>query len=91
MNVTVHEPDDDSVQVAPTVPTAVLDEVKLTLPVGMCEAVVVSATVAVHVEVPPGGIELGLQETVVDVLSFGAATVIVLEVPELVLWDESPP
>ena len=80
---------DDSVQLAPTVPTAVFDEVKLTVPVGVLEAVVVSVTVAVHVDVPPGAIELGVQATAVEVLSL--ATVIVFDVPVLVLCVESPP
>jgi hypothetical protein len=80
---------EDRVQLAPTVPIAVLDEVKLTEPDGTFDGVVVSVTVTVHVEVPPGRIVLGLQETLVDALSF--VTVIVPEVPELPLWVESPP
>jgi hypothetical protein len=55
----------------------VLDDVKLTEPVGVLAGVVVSVTVAVQVEVPPGRIVAGLQATAVDVLSF--ATVIVLD------------
>jgi hypothetical protein len=86
--VTVQLPD-ERVQLAPTVPTAVLDEVKLTEPEGTFDGVVVSVTVTVHVEVPPGRIVLGPQETLVDVLSF--VTVIVPEVPELPLWVVSPP
>ncbi len=56
---------------------------KLTEPVAILEAVVVSVTVAVHVEVPPMLIEAGAQDTAVVVLSF--TTVIVPDVPELVL------
>ena len=44
---------------------------KLTVPVGVLEAVVVSTTVTVQVEVWPARIELGLQATAVDVLSLG--------------------
>ena len=91
VNVTVHEPD-VKVQLAPTVPTAVFEDVKLTVPVGVLDAVVVSVTVTVQVEVPPGAIEPGLQETPVVVLSLlGAVTVIELDVPELVLCVPSPP
>ena len=79
---------DTKLQLAPTVPTAVLDETKLTEPVAVFDAVVVSVTVAVQVETPPMLIEAGLQTTAVEVLSF--TTVIVPEVPELPLWDESP-
>jgi hypothetical protein len=39
------------VQLAPTVPTAVLDETKVTVPVGAVGVGEVSVTVAVHVEV----------------------------------------
>lgn len=80
--VTVQLPD-DSAQLAPTVPTAELDDVKLTEPVGIFDGVVVSATVTVQVEVPPGMIVLGVHETVVKVLSF--VTVIMPEVPVLPL------
>jgi len=59
----------DKLQLAPTVPTPVFDETKPTLPVGALAGVVVSATVAVHVEVAPGRIVLGVQATLVDVLS----------------------
>ena len=91
VNVVVQWPD-DRVQLAPTVPTAVFEEVKLTVPVGVLEAVVVSVAVAVQVEVPPGATELGVHETVVDVLSLvGAVTVMALEVPLLPLWVPSPP
>jgi hypothetical protein len=57
-----------------------LDEVKLTVPVGMFDATLVSVTVAVQVEVPPTTIDARLQATLVDVLSL---TVIELDVPEL--------
>jgi hypothetical protein len=65
--------------------------VKLTIPVGVFDGVVVSATVAVQVEVPVGTIVAGLQATVVVVASF-AVTVMVLDavgVPGL--WAVSPP
>jgi hypothetical protein len=71
----------DKAQLAATVPTAVFEDTKFTLPVAVREAVVVSVTVAVHVEVPPMLIEARLQTTAVDVLS--ATTVIVFDVPEL--------
>ncbi len=76
----------DNVQLAPAVPTPAFDETKLTLPVGALAAIVVSATVAVQVEVPDGIIVLGLQATPVDVLSFPVAvTVMVAAVLVLVL------
>ena len=50
-------------------PTAVLDEVKLTLPVGTFAGVGVSVTVAVQVEVPPMLMLAGVQVTDVEVLS----------------------
>ncbi len=56
-------------QLAPTVPTAVLDDVKVTEPVGVLAAFVVSVTVAVQVDVPPMLMLAGAQETLVDVLS----------------------
>ena len=71
----------DKMQLAATVPTAVFEDTKFTLPVAVREAVVVSVTIAVHEEVPPMLIETGAQLTAVDVLSF--TTVILLEVPEL--------
>ena len=61
---------DARVQLATTVPTAVFDETKFTLPVGIFAAVVVSVTVAVHVEGLPMLTLAGAQATVVDVLSF---------------------
>jgi hypothetical protein len=85
VNVTVQLPD-DRVQLAPTVPTVVSDEVKITVPDGVFVGVVVSETVAAQVEVPPMLIEDGVQDTEVEVLSRGAGvTVIVPEVPELPL------
>ena len=68
VKVVAHFPE-DRVQLAPTVPTAVSEDVKLTVPVGVFEAVVVSVTVAVQVEVALGAIVLGLQATTVEVLS----------------------
>ena len=82
VKLTVQVPAAVKVQLAPTVPTAVLDEVNETVPVGVLDGVVESVTVAVQVDVPPGRIVAGLQETAVAVTSF--ATVIVLEVPVLV-------
>src|SRR2546426_8525381 len=77
------------VQLALTVPTAVLDDTKLTEPVGVFAALVVSVTVAVQVEVPPTRILFGLQTTPVEVLSL--FTVIMFEaVGPLPLWFASP-
>jgi hypothetical protein len=87
VNVTEQLPDTRT-QLAPTVPTGVSDETKLTAPVGVFAAFVISVTVAAQIEVPPMLIEAGLQNTAVDVLSI--ATVIVLDVPELLLKFESP-
>ena len=92
--MTEQVPADDKLQllalreppVAPSVKT------KFTLPPGMLEAVIVSVTVAVTVATQSGVPSAILQvtgPTLVDVLSF--ATVIVLDVPELVLSFESPP
>ncbi len=69
-------------QLAATVPTAVLDDVKVTEPVGVLAAFVVSVTVAVQVDVPPMLMLAATQETPVVVLSL--KTVIVFEVPMLV-------
>jgi hypothetical protein len=69
VKVTEHLPD-DRVQLAPTVPIAVLDDVKLAEPVGVLEAVVVSVTVAVQVEEALGRIVPGVQVMAVEVLSF---------------------
>ena len=58
VKVTVQLPD-TRVQLAPIVATAVFDEVKLTVPVGVLDGFVVSETVAVTVAVqlvPPFGI-----------------------------------
>jgi hypothetical protein len=83
---------DDRVQLIPTVPIVVLVERKLTDPDGVFDGLVVSATVTVQVEVLPILIEVGLQTTLVEVLSGAAGvTVIVPEAPELPLWVESPP
>ena len=71
VKVTVQLPP-DNMQLAPTVPTAVLDDVKPTVPVAVFAGVVVSVTVAVQVEVAPGTIVAGLQVTPVDVLSSAA-------------------
>ena len=91
VNVTEHVPD-VNVQLAPTVPTAVLDEVKLTLPPGTLCAFVVSATATAHVEVAPGLIMLGLHVTLVEVLSFADfVTVTVAAELVLVLCVPSPP
>ena len=57
------------VQLAPTVPTVVSDDVKLTLPDGIFEAVVVSVTATEQDEVPVGTMEAGVQLTLVEVLS----------------------
>src|SRR5207249_10937949 len=77
VKVTVQVPDAPRVQLAPTVPTAVFDDVKLTVPVAVLAAFVVSVTVAVHVDVPPMLIDRGAEDTAVVVLSL--FTVIVLE------------
>ncbi len=83
VNAAVHLPD-DSVQLAPTVPTEVFEDTKLTVPPGVFDAVVVSVTVAVQVEVPVGTMVLGLQATAVDVLSL-LVTVTVTVAAELLL------
>jgi hypothetical protein len=74
-----------NIQLAPTVPTAVFDDVKLTEPVGVFAAFVVSITVAIQVVVPPTAIVVGgvPQTTAVEVLSGTIATVIVFDVPIL--------
>ncbi len=58
-----------SVQLVPTVPTVVLEDVKLTVPVGVFAAFVVSVTVAVQVDVPPTLMLAGLHATPVEVMS----------------------
>lgn len=77
VRVTVHVPA-LNVQAAPTVAAAVFDEVKVTLPPGTFEGVVVSETVTVQVEVPVGTIETGLQATLVDVLSLLVAVIVIV-------------
>ena len=69
MNITEQLPVESRVQLAPTVPTVVSDEVKLTLPDGIFEAVVVSVTATEQDEVPVGTMEAGVQLTLVEVLS----------------------
>ena len=64
----------DKAQLATTVPTLVLDEVKLTDPVGVLAEFVVSATVTLQEPVVPASND-PMQATVVDVLSSGAAMV----------------
>jgi len=68
VKVAVHVPE-ARVQLGLTVPTAVFDDVKVTVPVDVLEGVVPSLTVAAQVEVPPGRIGVGLQATVVAVVS----------------------
>jgi hypothetical protein len=91
VNVTVHLPE-DRVQLAVTVPIEVLEERKPTVPPGIFDAVVVSTTVTVQVEVPVGTIVLGLQAIAMDVLSLPVAVTVTVA-PELVLvlWVASPP
>ena len=60
----------DKVQLEAMVPTPALDDVKLTVPVGVFEALVVSGTVAVQVDAPPIVRVLGLHETLEEVASF---------------------
>ena len=83
VKVAMHLPD-DKVQLAPTVPTDVFEDTKLTEPLGVFEGVVVSVTVAVQAEAPVGKIVLGLQVTAVAVLSL-LVTVTVTVATELVL------
>ena len=64
-----------SVQLVPTVPTEVSDEVKLTVALGVLSVFVMSVTVTVHVDVSVAVIVLGVQETLVDVVSFDDACV----------------
>ncbi len=68
MKVTVQLPDVKE-QLAPTVPTAVFDDVKVTEPVAVLAAFVVSVTVALQLDVPPMLMLAATQETLVDVLS----------------------
>ena len=60
----------DKVQLEAIVPTPGFDDVKLTVPVGVFEALVVSGTVAVQVDAPPIVRVLGLHEMLEDVASF---------------------
>jgi len=83
VKVTVHLPDDRA-QLAPTVPTDVFEDTKLTVPPGVFDMDVVSVTVAVQVEVPVGAIVPGLQATAVDVLSLLVAVTVTVAT-ELVL------
>ena len=71
VKVTEQLPAVDNIQLAPTVPTALLDDVKVTIPVGVLVGVVVSVTVPLQLVVPPGTIVGGAvpQATLVDVLS----------------------
>jgi len=91
VKVTVQVPVPPSVQLAATVPTAVFDDVNVTVPLGvMAVPTSVSVTVAVQVEPPPMLMLDGAQETPVDVDRL--FTVIVFEVVgPLPLWLESPP
>ncbi len=82
VKATVHLPD-DKMQLAPTVPTVVSDDVKLTVPVGVLDAVVVSVTVTVQVEVAPGRIVLGLHATLVDVVSLPVTVTVIVADPLL--------
>jgi hypothetical protein len=60
----------DKVQLEAMVPTPGFDDVKLTVPVGVFEALVVSGTVAVQIDAPPIVSVLGLHEILEDVASF---------------------
>ncbi len=77
-NVTAQDPVKDKVQVVelkdpPVVPAA---KVNVTTPEGMFEGVVVSVTVAEQVEVCPGIIDPGVHDTLVEVVSFAAPTIV---------------
>jgi len=84
--VTVQLPP-DNVQLAPTVPTVVSDEDRLTEPDGVLAGFVVSATVTVQEPEEPT-VNEAAQDTTVEVSSF--TTVIVPEVPVLPLCCASP-
>ena len=72
-------------QLAPTAPTVVSEDVKLTLPDGTFAALVVSVTETVQVEVEPMLMDAGEQDTAVEVLSRDVTvTVIVAAVLVLV-------
>jgi hypothetical protein len=91
VKATLHIPE-ERMQVALTVPTAVFDDEKVTVPEGVLDPVVVSRTAAVQVEVALGRIELGLQAIVVAVLSLPVTvTVTVAAALVLALCVESPP
>ncbi len=80
-NVTEHVPVADRVHVVelsepPVVPGL---RVNVTVPVGMLEAVVVSVTVAVQLDVCAVVIDPGVHETVVEVLSRVRLTVMVAD------------
>jgi hypothetical protein len=86
---TVDNVQDGELRLPPVVPTV---SVKVTVPVGAFDAVVVSATVALTVAVqllPPNAMVQLTAPTLVEVLS--NATVTVLEEPLLPLCVESPP
>jgi hypothetical protein len=82
VTVTEQLPVKSRVQLAPTVPTVVSDEVKLTVPDGIFDGVVVSDTLTVQEPVRPIVTEAE-QDTAVEVASL--ITVIVPDVPELPL------
>lgn len=65
-------------QLAPTVPTDVADDVKLTVPVGVLAELVVSEIAAVHVETPPMPTLLGVHTREVDELSSDATLYVTL-------------
>jgi hypothetical protein len=67
--------DEFNVQLAPTVPTPVLDDVKLTVPVGTFPALVVSTTVTAQKLVVLAVKEAG-QTTLVEVLSRGVGVTV---------------
>lgn len=69
---------DVRVQLAATVPTAVFEDTKVTVPVGVFAGVVVSETVAAQFEVAPIPILFGLQTTAVEVLSGTAGTTVIV-------------
>lgn len=89
---TVDSVQDGELRLPPVVPAV---RVKVTVPVGALDAVVVSATVAVTVAVqlvPPSAIVQLTAPTLVDVLSLAVAvTVTVAAELVLVLWVASPP
>jgi hypothetical protein len=94
VKVTEQLPEERVQLAALSVPGAPADNVKLTLPDGMFEAVVVSVTVAVTVAmqlVEPNAILQLTLATLVDVLSLlVAVTVMIGTELRLPLWVESP-